>query len=165
MKFTLFAALLVATLPFHHAQADSLQGRVVGVVDGDTIDVLVGEREFHRIRLAGIDAPEKKQPYGQQAKRRMADLVFGKPVSVEFAKRDKYKRIVGVVQLNGTDTGLNLIRAGLAWHYKKYQVEQPLEERAAYADAEAVARNARAGLWSDVNPAPPWIWRHKRKEG
>lgn len=161
MKIILSSILLVASVLFHLAQAAELSGRVVGVIDGDTIDVLVDERHLHRVRIAGIDAPEKGQPFGQQAKSRMSALVFGKHVQVEYGKRDKYKRIVGTVRQSSLDAGLDLIRTGLAWHYKKYQDEQPLEDRSTYSETEAEARRARRGLWRDETPIPPWLWRQK----
>ena len=88
-----------------------LVGRVIGVADGDTITVLGSNRVQHRIRLAGIDAPEKSQAYGQVSK-------------LEYHKTDRYGRTVGTVLVNGRDVNLEQIRAGLAWHYKQYQGEQ-----------------------------------------
>lgn len=161
MKLMLAAVLLAASLFCCPLNAADLHGQVVGVIDGDTMDVLVGERDLHRVRLAGIDAPEKGQPFGQQAKRWMSDLVFGKPVKVEYDKRDMYKRIVGIVRWSDIDVGLDLVRSGLAWHYKRYQGEQTPEDRAAYAGAEDEARSAKRGLWRDEKPTPPWLWRQK----
>lgn len=151
----LFALLLVA-LPGH---AQTLYGRVVGVTDGDTVKVLDGSNQEHKIRLAGIDAPERKQPFGQRAKQHLSDLVYGKDVEVAWNKRDRYKRIVGKVIIRGRDANLEMVRAGLAWHYKKYQGEQSYEDRQAYAQAEEEAREGRRGLWVDSKPIPPWEWR------
>lgn len=139
--------------------AEIRSGRVVGVVDGDTVDLLTAEHEQVRIRLAGIDAPEKAQPFGQRSKQKMSDLVFGKDAQVEFTKRDRYGRIIGKVLVNGRDASLGLLDAGLAWHYKKYAGEQSASDRATYASAEDTAKASRVGLWRDELPTAPWDWR------
>lgn len=156
-------SILAGLLTAHVALADTLVGRVVGVIDGDTVDVLVDGRDKYRIRVAGIDAPEKGQAFGQAAKRHMSDLIRGRDAQVEFTKRDRYARIVGVVRLEGRDAGLALIQSGLAWHYVKYMSEQSPSDRESYASSESVARRARIGLWSDGTPIPPWDWRRKSK--
>lgn len=142
------------------AKADQLVGRVVGVADGDTITVLDATQAQHRIRLMGIDAPEKKQPFGAAAKQHLASQVYDKSVMVEYAKRDRYGRIIGKVMLDGRDVCLEQIKAGLAWHYKKYAAEQAMEDRDRYAAAEDSARNQRVGLWADPAPVAPWEYRH-----
>lgn len=150
------------------AAAAELRGTVVSVSDGDTITVLDHERVQHRVRLAGIDAPEKRQAYGERARQRLAALVFGKDVVVAWHKRDRYGRTVGTVLApaceGGTcagsrDAGLALIEAGLAWHYKAYQSEQQPDERQRYAEAEETAKRNLIGLWGDANPVAPWIFR------
>jgi len=140
----------------------TLQGRVVGVVDGDTVDVLVAGHDSYRIRLSGIDAPEKAQPFGKAAKQAMSDLVMGRDVRVEYEKRDRYGRIVGVVMAGEADAGLDLIHKGLAWHYKRYANEQTPRQRQNYDEAETSAKARRIGLWADPNPSPPWEWRHRK---
>lgn len=143
------------------AQADTLTGRVIAIQDGDTLTVLDAQHTQHRIRLAGIDAPDKRQPWGEQSKANLGRLVFDQVVTVEWEKRDRYQRIIGKVLAPGAvDTGLAQIDAGLAWHYKKYQREQSPADREAYAAAEDQARAHRAGLWRDTAPTPPWEWRH-----
>lgn len=144
--------------------AETLAGKVVGVADGDTITVLDAAHEQHKIRLAGIDAPEKAQPFGQRSKAQMSDLVFGKPVAVEWSKRDRYQRIIGKVLVADRDAGLALVSAGLAWHYKQYQKEQTTDDQVRYAAAEDTARARRAGLWADPNPVPPWEWRAAKRQ-
>lgn len=140
-----------------------MTGRVVGVVDGDTVDILTATREQVRVRLAGIDAPERAQPYGQRSKQKMSDLVFGKNAEVDFTKRDRYGRIVGKVTVNGRDASLGLLDAGLAWHYKKYEREQTAQDRATYSAAEARSSATRIGLWKETEPIPPWEWRKGRR--
>ena len=141
------------------AAADVLRGRVVGVADGDTVTVVTAERVRQVVRLAGIDAPEKAQPYGARAKRHLSDLVYGAEVVVEYEKRDRYGRIVGKIVRGGQDASLSQIEAGYAWHYKRYAAEHSLADRATYARAEEAAREARRGLWSEREPLPPWEWR------
>ena len=126
--------------------------RVVGIADGDTLTVLTAQRQQHRVRLSGIDAPERRQAFGQVSKQHLSDLAYDKMVSVVFHKRDRYKRILGKVLVNGADAGLNQIQSGLAWHYKKYEREQSPEDRVAYARAEEKSRAKRRGLWRDPRP-------------
>lgn len=158
----LFSIAFSAVLIANASLADSLIGVVVGISDGDTITVLA-DRKTHKVRLAGIDTPESKQPYGQKAKEILSDLTYRKSAQIEWSKADRYGRIVGKVTVGGTDVCLEQIRQGMAWHFKRYENEQPLEDRLAYAKAEEVARSAKNGLWSDSNPIPPWEWRKARK--
>jgi endonuclease YncB( thermonuclease family) len=164
----LAAALLIAG---QQARAAELHGKVVGVSDGDTITVLDAARATHRVRLNGIDAPEKGQPFGMRAKERLASLAFGQPVTVIWNKRDRYGRIVGEVRIAcsvpgctyPTDAGLALIEAGLAWHFKRYQNEQSPEDRMRYARAEDSARLQRLRLWRDAQPVAPWDYRRQHR--
>jgi endonuclease YncB( thermonuclease family)/methylphosphotriester-DNA--protein-cysteine methyltransferase len=140
-----------------------IEGKVVRVADGDTITVLDNQNKQHRIRFQGIDAPESKQAFGQRSKQNLSDLVFGKQVTVIYSKMDKYRRVVGKVMLGGKDVNIEQIKAGLAWHYKKYEEEQPPEDRVSYAKAEQEARVAKRGLWEEPNPTPPGEYRQKVK--
>ncbi len=141
------------------AFGDTLTGKVGRVVDGDTLYVLDANYKEHKIRLAGIDAPERKQVYGLASRKHLASLVAGQQVTVEYRKRDRYGRILGKVLVNGVDACLEQVKAGFAWHYKKYQHEQSAEDRELYANAENKARNERLGLWRENNPNPPWEYR------
>ena len=143
------------------AQAETLTGQVVKIADGDTLTVLDASKQQHKIRLAGIDAPEKSQAFGTVSKQNLAALVFGRMVTVEWSKRDRYHRILGKVLLNGEDINLEQIRAGLAWHYSRYAKDQLPADRELYALAEAAARSVGAGLWHDAAPVPPWDFRRK----
>jgi endonuclease YncB( thermonuclease family) len=138
------------------------EGRVVGVQDGDTITILDSSNANHRIRLLGIDAPEKGQAFGTQSKQDLSEAVFNKVVTIEWSKHDRYGRIVGKVLLNGRDVCLDQVTAGMAWHYKYYQNDQTPEDRQLYAAAEIVARAGAIGLWIDPNPVPPWDFRRQR---
>ena len=142
-------ALCLSLIPLA-VWADSLQGKVIKVADGDTVTIVDDSGKQHRIRLAGIDAPEKDQPYGDISTQSLAELVSGKTVTIEYNKLDRYKRVVGKVLLDppgdvfcmaldcvkNLDAGLEQIKKGLAWHYKKYQGGQSEEDRLLYSDAE-----------------------------
>lgn len=151
--------LLLLLLFLSPAQADVLQARVVGVTDGDTITVLDANNNQYKIRLVGIDAPEKKQPFGQVSKQSLSDLVYNKTVLIDWSKLDRYDRILGKVWVNQTDANLEQIRRGLAWHFTKYAKEQLIEERTSYSRTQENAKSARVGLWAEPNPIPPWDWR------
>lgn len=155
-----FAIAVTALLQALHAQAETFTGRVIGVADGDTLTVLDERRQQHKIRLAGIDAPEKRQPFGGRSKQNLAAMAFNKNVVVEWNKRDRYGRTVGKVMVNGVDANLEQINAGMAWWYRDYAKEQSPEDRRQYEQAEAKAQMSRTGLWSDKNPVPPWDFRH-----
>jgi endonuclease YncB( thermonuclease family) len=160
--------VLFALAVWKAAGAAEIVGEVVSVADGDTLTVLDASREKHRIRLSGIDAPEKRQAYGERSKQHLATLVFRKTVRVVWDKKDRYARILGRVFAAECeaacpytiDVGLEQIRAGLAWHYSRYAKEQAPAQRERYADSERRARERRAGLWSDAHPVAPWDFRH-----
>ena len=155
--------LVVLAVLCGNAYAETLIGVVVGVADGDTITVLDAEHQQHKIRLAGIDAPEKKQAFGQKSKAGLSSMVFGKRVTVEWTKRDRYQRIIGVVLVNRVDSNLEQVKAGMAWWYRQYAKEQTAPQRAAYETAENQAKAGRVGLWVDANPVAPWEFRHRKK--
>ena len=135
--------------------------KVVKVSDGDTVHVLDQSRTKHKIRLGGIDAPERKQAFGKKSKENLAKYVAGQNVEVEYDKRDRYGRIIGKIIKDGQDINLLQIKDGFAWHYKEYQREQSELDRMLYSSAEIEARNIKMGLWSD--PAvPPWEYRKKK---
>jgi endonuclease YncB( thermonuclease family) len=143
------------------ANAEILNGTVVGISDGDTITVLDKLSKQHKVRLMGIDAPEKSQAFGNEAKQTLSNYIYKKEVSVEFKKYDKYKRIVGKVTLDGQDICLQMILDGMAWHYTEYKKEQSKTDRDFYREAEASARNVNTGIWSEKQPVSPWIFRQK----
>lgn len=166
--------LLFLVVASSSLQAETLFGQVIGVSDGDTVTVLDAGKESYRVRLAGIDAPEKKQPFGDRSKQALSALVFGKPVEVEWHKRDRYDRLIGVLLVarpkgdcadghcpKAIDASLSQIEAGLAWHYTRYAKEQANEDRMRYAETEDTARAKRLGLWSESDPIPPWEWRKR----
>ncbi|MDT3708287.1 MAG: thermonuclease family protein [Thiobacillus sp.] len=154
-RFLLSAAFVITTA----AHADTLTGRVVGIADGDTLTVLDASNTQHKIRLSGIDSPEKGQPFGQVCKQSLSDLAYGRVVAVEASKLDRYGRVIGKVLVDGEDASLEQIRRGCGWHYKRYQNEQILDDRLAYSRVEESARASRVGLWTDHEAVPPWEWR------
>jgi micrococcal nuclease len=150
---TLLLLLLVPAV----AHAD-FTGKVVAVKDGDTVVVLDDSNHPVKVRLQGIDAPELKQPYGREAKKYAASLVYGQTVTVREAGTDRYGRTLGDLILpDGRSMQEEMLRAGYAWHYTHYDSSQRL------ADLEAEARTAQRGLWADLNPTPPWEFRHDER--
>ena len=152
------------------AAGEELYGTVVRVGDGDTLTLLDASHKMHKVRLSGIDAPERRQAYGERARQHLALLTYGKSARVIWQKRDRYGRIVGrvfVAECGGPEcpfsreVGLEQIKAGLAWHYKDYAREQPPNERWRYALVELQARARREGLWQDASPIPPWEFRQR----
>ena len=166
---------IVSLFFYSPALADTIQGKVVKVADGDTVTIIDDSGKKHRVRLAGIDAPEKDQSYGDVSTQSLVELVSGKAITIEYEKRDRYERIVGKLLVNPPgevfcmaldcvkkiDAGLEQIKAGLAWHYKYYQMEQSEEDRRHYSEAELEARRKQVGLWKDKEPVAPWKWRRK----
>jgi endonuclease YncB( thermonuclease family) len=157
-KFLLACLFIAVSLALH---AEVLVGKVVGVNDGDTITVLDVNKTEHKVRLMGIDAPEKSQAFGNEAKKTLSNYIYKKEVTVEYKKLDKYKRIVGKVTLDGKDICLQMIRDGMAWHYTEYEKEQSIADRDLYREAEAAARAVKGGLWIEMRPVSPWIFRQK----
>jgi len=144
------------------ASADELRGRVVSVSDGDTITLLDAAKQQHRVRLYGIDAPERGQPFADRSRQHLSKWLHGQEVIVDWHKRDQYGRLVGVVLAFGHDIGLEQVRAGMAWWYRDYAKEQQPESRQSYELAEQEARRMKRGLWSGPEPVPPWEWRRTR---
>ena len=140
-------SLILILIISHPVLADTLTGKVVKITDGDTVHILQSNHIKEKIRLAGIDAPERKQPHGNKAKRLLASLIGNKFVTVEYNKRDRYGRIIGKIRHNNTDINLIMVKAGYAWHYKKYQREQSDDDQISYAVAENNARLHEIGLF------------------
>lgn len=155
----LFLALFLPLL----ALADSFEGKVVNVSDGDTVKVLRQDKTLEKIRLLGIDAPEKNQDFGQKSKTALNDKVAGQLVKVEYTKRDRYGRLLAKIWNGTEDVNLSQVKNGFAWHYKHYAKDQGPADAAAYAAAEVEARAKTAGLWAGNAPTPPWEFRQERK--
>ncbi len=136
--------------------AETLQGRVTSVTDGDTIKILIDRTEV-KVRLSEIDAPEKRQAFGQRAKQALSDLCYNKPARVESPGRDRYKRVLGRVYCAGVDANAEMVRTGMAWVYPRYATDAGLYT------LQYAAQAARAGLWADAAPVEPWVWRKRKK--
>jgi endonuclease YncB( thermonuclease family) len=161
-----FLALVMST-----ASAD-IRGKVVAVTDGDTIKILDENLVQHKVRLTGIDAPEKAQPFGHASRKHLASIVAGRDVRVETTGRDRYGRVLGKVWVQpldcpGCGKTLNAnhaqILAGMAWWYRAYAKDQSPQDRGRYESAVNEARKRRLGLWSEPDPIPPWVWRRGQR--
>ena len=145
-RWWLLGGLVLALLS---CAGEPLNGKCVRVTDGDTIKVLQGGRTV-KVRLEGIDCPEFGDAFSAKAKAFTSDLVFGKVVTLRVKETDRYGRLVARVFVDGQDVSVQLVRAGLAWHYKRYSSDPVL------AEAESTARALGIGIWSEPNPVPPW---------
>lgn len=140
---------------------NEFDGQVMRVVDGDTVEVMRGGGETMSVHLAGIDAPERDQEYGREAAAALAGMLAGRTVRVRVLAVDRYKRPIVLLNLNGVDVAESLVRSGSAWVYRKYLSSLPEELRSRYIAAENEAKTLEAGLWADLEPVPPWEWRHR----
>ncbi|RRH80817.1 nuclease [Variovorax beijingensis] len=171
--------LLLAGLLSLPALAQAAEPRtclVVGVSDGDTITArcgAAGNYEQIKVRFNGIDAPEKRQPFGQRAKEVLSDLVYMKEVALDCPKSDRYGRSVCKVMVapasaprgpKTLDAGLAMVTLGMAWWYRTYAREQTPQERGQYELAEVEAKAKHAGLWRDAEPMAPRDWRKAQRE-
>lgn len=152
LRILLCGALLIHTTSVF---ADIYEGRVVSVLDGDTLIALLKTNEQIKIRLAEIDAPEKSQPFGQVSKQSLSNICFGKQAIVQKVDIDRYGRTVGKVSCENINANQEQVKRGLAWAYVKYVHDKSI------LDLETIARNKKQGLWIDPNPIAPWEWRHK----
>lgn len=156
--------LIVIPLLVQSAYAEILSGRVIGVADGDTITVLDSTNTKHKIRLNGIDAPEKSQAFGNISKKSLSDIVFNKQINVEWHKYDRYGRKVGKIYVDNEDVCLEQIRRGLVWFNIKYKGELVQRDRITYVQAHQEAERNKIGLWVDKNPIPPWEFRKQQRQ-
>ena len=160
MKRIIF--LIVAIFCYCSASAQDLPNefyaKVVGISDGDTFKILYQENQEVKVRLNHIDAPEKGQSFGKSAKKYASDLCFGKEVKiVRQKKKDRYQRIIAEVFVGQTNVNKEMVKAGYAWHFKKYSSDKE------YDKIETEARENKQGLWQDKNPVAPWTWREIKK--
>lgn len=139
--------------------AFDITGRVVRVADGDTVSILDASKKQHKIRLYGIDTPERDQAYGRKARRVLSDLVANEEVGVVVVEKDDYGRNVGTLYHNGTHVNAYMVRTGYAWWYRHYAPHSRL-----LSSAEKAAREASLGLWADPDPTPPWEWRRSQRQ-
>jgi len=156
----MFRKFIVLVFLTFASSVHALDGSVVAISDGDTLTILDATRRQHRIRLAGIDAPESKQAFGQRAKQALSKLCFGKHAEIRNTSADRYQRVVGTVYCDGLNANSELVRQGMAWVYVQYASKSsPL-----FA-LEKVARANKLGLWADPHATPPWEWRRAGRAG
>jgi micrococcal nuclease len=160
----LIAALIACSGNASHSQTDkqpeAITGKVIGIIDGDTYDLLTPEKKTVRIRTAAIDAPERGMPFYKVSKQYLAKLCFGKTVTLKEDAIDRYGRIVAFTYLpDSREVSAEMLKAGMAWHFKKYNTDKDL------AQLEIEARNARKGLWVDKDPMEPWRNRKLHRSG
>lgn len=149
-----FFSTLLFILLSSFLQPDTISGKVIGIQDGDSITLLTDNNIQLKVRLEGIDCPEKKQDFGTVAKQFTSDLVFLQNVTLQKTGQDRYGRTLGYIFLpDGTNLNEELLKAGLAWHFVKYNKSQRL------AQLESDARSNRIGLWQLSNPTAPWDFR------
>ena len=154
MKKLVLALVLLTPLAAHSTE---WSGTVIGISDGDTLKVLTSDKHQVKIRLAEIDAPESHQAFGTQSKQSLSDICFKKSVVVDDKGTDRYKRTLGRIRCDGVDANAEQVKRGMAWAYRQYLTDPTI------AALEEGAKNAKAGLWSEPNPTPPWEFRHGNK--
>ena len=155
-KKLLFIFILLFTVT---TAAEQIEGKVVKVLDGDTVQVLDSAKNNYRVRLYGIDAPEKNQAWGQNAKKALSRAIASKNVVVVINGVDIYKRTLGTIWLDGYNMNGSMVSSGHAWVYRNQG--QPTVP--AYLPYEKQAQQANSGLWSESSPIPPWVWRQQEK--
>lgn len=160
MKLGFLKTTITATAVFigFSAQASVIQGKVVSVFDGDTVTVVDSEKNKHRIRLAQIDAPEQKQPFGPAARKHVSQLLLGKEVEAHIQEIDSKGNQLGTIYLDGENINMQIIDAGYAWAFDTNI------SNSAYSINQIQAKEAGVGLWADKNPIPPWEWRKQETE-
>ena len=141
------------------AHAETLAGRVLSISDGDTLTLVDATNRQHKIHLAGIDAPELAQDFGQKSRTSLSALAFNQQAVAQCMTDNRNQPALCVVSIGGRDVGLEQLRAGMAW-YRQENAQQTAQERADYEHAEFNAKIRRLGLWNTKNPTPPWDWRH-----
>jgi micrococcal nuclease len=129
---------------------------VIGVTDGDTLSVRCGNATPVKIRLSGIDAPERRQSYGTRSRQSLADLCFRRDATYEVQDIDRYGRTVAVVTCNGVEANRHQVETGMAWVYSRYNKDRELPA------LQEQAKAAKRGLWADPQPVPPWEFRRKK---
>lgn len=158
MKLIKLSVIAIVCFVFS-VNAQTLTGKVISITDGDTFKLLIQDSIQHNVRLANIDCPERAQPFSNKAKQFLSDAIFGKEITIEVIKTDRYKRLVAIVLYDGgKNVNQELVKNGLAWHYVKYSNDTTLQA------LEDTARQNKVGLWQDINAIAPWEWRNNRSK-
>ena len=163
MKIDLIRNTLIFLLFFSDLTKADISGKVIRVIDGDTIYVRDYDNKTHKIRLAGIDAPEMSQPYGKESRSHLLELMYGKEVFIEAKKNDRYGRIIGTAFHKGIDLNLVQVKVGMAWWYEYYKDQQSSEDQRLYSIAHDRAKKDKVGLWEDPLAINPYKWRKSKK--
>lgn len=143
-----------------HNNIQEIRGKVIKISDGDTYEILVEGNQTKKVRMQGIDAPEKGMDFSRKATDYLRFLCAGQYVTLRFTEVDQYGRLLAFTYLdNGLEASHEMVKAGYAWHFKKFNQDQDL------ADLETAARAEKKGLWADKYPVEPWIERKLRKKG
>lgn len=158
MKIIIWFVLILLNTTLHTSIdiPKKFTGKVIKIVDGDTFDVLTGNKETIRIRMNGIDCPERKQAYYQVCKDALSAFIFGKNIVLISNSKDRYRRVLADVYFENRNINLLMIQKGFAWHYKKYSKDEEM------AKAEIEARKAKIGLWKNGDAIAPWIFKRER---
>jgi len=135
-----------------------IQGKVIGIFDGDTYNILTIDNQTIKVRMEGIDAPEREMPFHKASQKYLSQLIYKKDIKLDKTGEDQYGRTLGFTYLlDGTDINLQMLKEGMVWHYKKYNSNR------LYSDAEKEARSFKKGLWTDKNPIAPWEFRNSQR--
>jgi endonuclease YncB( thermonuclease family) len=169
-KLAAVLLLAAATTPVAARSPSPVEGVALVVQDGDSFTMRADDGRRLRIRVSGIDAPERHQPYADVSRRHLGDLLRDQRLRIDPIKQDVFDRTVATVRVLDderppVDAGLSQIEAGLAWHFARYRADQPASDFERYARAERGARERRAGLWRDGSPEPPWEFRARARRG
>ena len=156
-KFIFILLLFISCNPPSTEPAETIKGKVVSVADGDTMTILTDSKERIKVRLYGIDAPEKGQDFSSKARTYLNDLCYGKTVKVKKKGIDQYDRVLGIVYLDELNLNREMVKEGLAWYYNHY-VEDPVLE-----ELEKTARQQKLNIWSLKSPTPPYEYRKKQR--
>ena len=172
MKSVIFftnAFVIIIILSIYSVRAD-FTAKVLRVVDGDTVHVVNKAGKKFKVRLTGIDAPEKNQPYGLASTYKLTEILINKwillkskPDNGNQYSIDRYNRVLAKVILDGRDINLAQVSSGYAWHFKRYQKQQSTLDRQSYSEAELSAKKNELGLWGEKKPIAPWKWRRIKK--
>ena len=167
--FFKYSLIILLSLNTYFVRAD-FTAKVQRVVDGDTVYVEDEGGKRFKVRLTGIDAPEKNQPYGLASTYYLRELILNKFVLLETKPKkgkpysvDRYKRVLAKIILDGRDINLSQVLNGYAWHFKRYQKQQSPKDRELYSQAELLAKKRNLGLWGEKKPIAPWKWRKIKK--
>ena len=155
--FFSFSCPYTSKQPVNPATRDTISGKVVRIIDGDTFELLTAAQVNERIRLHGIDCPERSQPFSRKAKDHLEALVAGKTVSIIRMDKDRYNRTIAMVYIGTTNVNESMLRAGYAWHFRRY------DQNPRWQELELEARTNRRGLWAEPSPMAPWDWRAKNR--